>query len=61
MSADGSLDGADSSSCLLLEYVTCGHSPLLLVNTCYVCSLLAVETVRLVGQSNYSSFPQDMF
>lgn len=61
MSAESDLDGADSSRCLLLEYMTCGHSPLLLVNTCPVCSSLAVETFRLVGQSNYSSFPQDTF
>ena len=55
------LRGADPSRCLLLEYVTCRHSPPLLVDACYTFSSLAVETVRLVGRSDYSSFLQDTF
>ena len=59
-SPESDVDGADSSHRLLLEYITCRHG-LLLVSTCNVLSSSAVEIIRLVGQSNYSSFPQDIF
>lgn len=58
-SPESDVDGADSSHCLLLEYITCRHGLLLLVNTCNVLSSLTVKIIRLVGQSNYSSFSQD--